>query len=279
MCRIFAFHSVLTSTVHSSLVESQGALSSLGESHPDGWGMAYFTESSPHLLKSTEPVHKDTIFNKLSAVVQSHTVIAHIRKATQGEISILNGHPFQYGKWIFCHNGNIKAFKEKRARLKALIHPKFIPHILGTTDSEILFYILLSQHYQKHGQELDLSIALALKKIVKIIGPLDKDQDAGPEETFLTFVITNGKDFYAFNGGQNIYYCTYKKDCPQKDSCSHFSKACLNKSSPGEPLTHLLFSSEKSSGDNVWNLMPYGALIGVNGSMQLFQRDLIDLFK
>lgn len=44
--------------------------------------------------------------------IKSLNVIAHIRKATQGEVNIENTHPFIreiWGQnWVFAHNGNLK---------------------------------------------------------------------------------------------------------------------------------------------------------------------------
>ncbi|MDA4177934.1 class II glutamine amidotransferase, partial [Escherichia coli] len=46
--------------------------------------------------------------------IKSKNVIAHIRKATQGAITLENCHPFMreaWGRhWIFAHNGDLKNF-------------------------------------------------------------------------------------------------------------------------------------------------------------------------
>ena len=107
MCRIFGFRSVLMSKVHSSLVSAENALMGQSRRHPDGWGLVYYISDSPHVVKSTNTAESDELFHHLSGVVTSQTVLAHIRKATHGKLSILNTHPFQYGKWTFAHNGNV----------------------------------------------------------------------------------------------------------------------------------------------------------------------------
>jgi len=126
-------------------VNADNAIGRLSENHPDGWGVAYYVEQAPHIIKSENKAIEDKIFQKVSGVVTSHTVLAHIRKATLGHKSILNTHPFQYGPWVFAHNGNIKNFSEHRSDLLKLVAPQFIRFILGETDSEILFFILQSQ--------------------------------------------------------------------------------------------------------------------------------------
>ncbi len=130
MCRLFAFRSVVASQVHRSMMEADNALLHQSNFHPDGWGVAYYVAGAPHLIKSTSAAVECSLFQKVSGIVASKTVIAHIRKATQGELCITNAHPFQYGKWIFAHNGNIANFAEHRDTIIEQISPKmarFIP--------------------------------------------------------------------------------------------------------------------------------------------------------
>ena len=108
MCRLFGFRSVIQSQVHRSLVSADNAIGVQSAHHPDGWGVAYYVGGAPHLVKSAASAVSDRIFQRVSGVVASDTVVAHVRKATHGELSPLNAHPFQYGRWIFAHNGNIR---------------------------------------------------------------------------------------------------------------------------------------------------------------------------
>src|SRR5690606_14922628 len=97
-----------------------------------------------------------------SGVVSSETVLAHVRKATQGKNTVLNCHPFQYGRWTFAHNGDIPNFAEHRSKLLDYVSPALRRFVLGDTDSEVVFFILLS-HMSRHGP---LSKTLALEEIV-----------------------------------------------------------------------------------------------------------------
>ena len=120
MCRLFGFRSVIQGKVHTSLVEAENALGIQSFNHPDGWGVAYYLSDAPHLIKSEHSAVKDNLFKKVSGVVSSQTVLAHIRKATHGSKTVLNTHPFQYGKWIFAHNGNINNFNTHKKQLKKI---------------------------------------------------------------------------------------------------------------------------------------------------------------
>ncbi len=109
----------MQSGVHRSLVSADNALVLQSERHPDGWGVAYYVAGAPHVVKSAAAAVSDHLFRHVSGVVTSETVLAHIRKATQGDLSTINTHPFQYGTWVFAHNGNIKGFAAVRDALDA----------------------------------------------------------------------------------------------------------------------------------------------------------------
>ena len=98
MCRIFGFRSVLLSGVHSSLLSADNALVTQSESHPDGWGVAYYIGDAPHIIRSAHTALNDKLFHKVSGIVSSQTVVAHIRKTTQGDNTVLNTHPLPVWK-------------------------------------------------------------------------------------------------------------------------------------------------------------------------------------
>ncbi len=282
MCRLFAFHSVITSQVHSSLVEADNTLHDLSQKHPDGWGVGYYVEETPHLIRSTNCAMEDQLFHKVSGVVSSNTVLAHIRKATQGNQTILNSHPFQYGKWIFAHNGNIKNFEDKKEELLKLVDLELRRYILGTTDSEIIFYIILTFIKENHSlkdhhiplEQMKLYINKALRKITAITGIPTHRNDPTPTENYFSFILTNGKKMIAVNGGQDLYYCTYKTVCPERDHCPFYANNC--EAAPGEDglVNHLILSSEKLSGVNVWKKIEAGEMVGVDTEMKFYKSKL-----
>lgn len=282
MCRLFGFKSIINSQVHSSLVSADNTLHDLSQKHPDGWGVAYYLEKTPHLIKSIDCAMEDQIFQKVSGVVSSQTVVAHIRKATQGNHTILNSHPFQYGKWIFAHNGNIKSFTSVKDNLLQLVEKDLKRYILGSTDSEILFFIILTELQKLHrlessqvpSQTLILAVENAIEKIIPIIGQLNHNHSPVESENYLTFVLTSGATMLAFNGGQDLFYCTYKTHCPEKACCPSFAPCC--ESEPGEDkrVNHLIFSSERISGPNKWKLLKRGQIVGVDAQMKLFSKQI-----
>ncbi len=272
MCRLFGFRSVIPSQVHQSLVSADNALIQQSQSNPHGWGVAYYVADVPHVVKSAEGAFADRLFKHVSGVVASNTVVAHIRLATNGTKSIINSHPFQYGKWIFAHNGNIPDFDEHRAQIEAKIPPVLRRYILGETDSEVFFYLLLSNmsrlfDLHRKGFPLD-DLKVAIRQTVKEIEELIGESCFDENKLFLTFIITNGQTMAAHQGGKELMVSTYKSKCSEKNTCPNFAPECISPSQTGF-ISHLIFASEVLDGDNVWRAMEPGEIIGVDWRMRL----------
>lgn len=276
MCRLFGFRSVIQSQVHESLVRADNALELQSNNHPDGWGVAYFVGGAPHIIKSEKTAVDDAIFKKISGIVSSQTVLAHIRNATLGQVNILNTHPFQFGNWVFAHNGNIKGFADKKEEIMSRILPHLRRFILGNTDSEVVFYFILSHLSGKvnlYDKDCNIdilaeSVKESVQALVKIIGPYSEIDDAGNTETYLTFILTNGQTMLAHHGGKNLFYSTYKNRCGDRDTCPSFAPECEAPTETGY-VNHLIFSSEPLSGDNIWHPLSPGEIIGVDNDMKL----------
>jgi predicted glutamine amidotransferase len=105
--------------------------------HGDGWGIAYLEDDRLKVFRSTKAVYKDDQINQFKNL-QSNLVILHARKASKGSVNIKNVHPFECKlnghHYFFFHNGTI--------RDEILFDPQF--HPMGKTDSERLFYYLLT---------------------------------------------------------------------------------------------------------------------------------------
>lgn len=276
MCRLFGFRSVIPSQVHTSLVSAENALMIQSERHPDGWGVAYYVAGAPHIIKSASTAMEDNLFRHVSGIVSSETVVAHLRKATHGELSIINTHPFQHGAWVFAHNGNLRHFDEVRDTLKAEIAPRLRRFILGNTDSEVLFYLLLTHlarrvELHRTGVSIDLvaeAVQDTVSEVCEVIGPFSTNNDGDPYDTYLSFVLSNGNTMLAHHGGKDLYYSTYKHQCSVRDLCPSYAESCENPTQNGF-VNHLIFSSEPLQGENIWLQMSPGQIVGVDWRMRL----------
>lgn len=262
--------------MHRSLVSAENALSSQSERHPDGWGVGHYVGGVPQLIRSAQTAVADRIFHQVSGVVSSETVIAHLRKATQGELSPLNAHPFQHGRWTFAHNGNLAGFPALREALLEEIRPDLRRYILGSTDSEVFFFLLLDRMASRHtlhdpNYPLDEAIRACRETVDELVGRcggISADPTLGADGTYLTFLLTNGSMLLAHEGGMPLLWSTWKRRCPERDSCPSFGRVCEAPVQEGR-VHHLLLSSEELQGDNFWTPMRQGQIVAIDGGMRL----------
>jgi predicted glutamine amidotransferase len=109
--------------------------------HHDGWGIAFFEGKGVRHFVDHEAAFRSPIAELIKQYpIKSTNVIAHIRKATQGQVALENCHPFVrelWGRyWVFAHNGDLKDFAP-------MLDGPYRP--VGHTDSELAFCYLLQQ--------------------------------------------------------------------------------------------------------------------------------------
>nr|WP_275401415.1 class II glutamine amidotransferase [Pseudobdellovibrio exovorus] len=115
--------------------------------HSDGWGIAFFENKGVRQFLDPQPSATSAIAEFVKSYpIKSQNVIAHIRKATQGVVSLENTHPFQremWGHyWVFAHNGNLENFQPE-------FDGSFIP--VGNTDSERIFCWIMQSLRKRFG--------------------------------------------------------------------------------------------------------------------------------
>jgi glutamine amidotransferase len=271
MCRLFGFRSVIPSQMHRSLVVADNALCAQSAAHPDGWGVAYYVDGAPHLTRATQTAQHDQLFHRVSGVVSSETVLAHVRRATQGTISVLNTHPFQHGRWVFAHNGDIPGFADNRSALVAKVAERLRRFILGDTDSEVLFFVFLTELEKLGPLAEPCPAARAIEAIARTTATAREIFDRDGRASLLTFIATDGVTMVASQGGRELHWSSYKRRCADRDSCPSLAPYC-EAPSPSGRVNHLILSSEPLGGENVWLPLSQGEVIAVDGRMTLERR-------
>ncbi len=259
MCRLYGFRSAIYSGIHQSLVVAENALARLSEKHRDGWGISYYIDRYPHLIRNDQQAMGDSLFREISAVVSTRTFMAHIRQATTGEVRVLNCHPFQHGCWSFAHNGEIAGYKDPavQARMREGVDERFRRFILGDTDSEILFHIFLSQLARRADNILALGVRPeqvldALADTLRFVRANAPD-DNQPRINRLSLLVTNGSILVGYRFRRELFYSTYKSRCPERDTCYAFDAGMCEQEVPAGIVKHLILASERlSDGPNIW---------------------------
>ena len=135
----------------------------------DGFGIAWYG-GGWHTYKNPLPYTDDVIINDLINK-DTRILIGHIRHICPScaDVSYLNTHPFVYQDNLMFHNGVISDFDKNK--MAQYIDPNFFKLIKGTTDSEYLFYLLLTikQKYKKNNKLIFRTMFRKLFSILKKI--------------------------------------------------------------------------------------------------------------
>jgi predicted glutamine amidotransferase len=163
MCRWMAWHgqSVLIEEllfkpkhglIDQSLHSRMGAETTNGDGFGVGW---YGTGEGPGVYRSIEPAWGDANLRHLASHIGSPLFLAHVRATSGTAVQETNCHPYDHGRWLFVHNGLINEFHGLRRELMLAVDPALFADIQGSTDSEVLFYLALT-----NGLEDDPLLAL-----------------------------------------------------------------------------------------------------------------------
>lgn len=180
--------------------------------HRNGWGLALLDEDEFSIEREpVKAIDSSHLKSMLNGKIETSGCIAHIRKATIGEVTEDNTHPFSvcddFGRrWVLAHNGTI--FDSET------LAPYQYTQV-GTTDSErILLYIVdrINRLYRDGFRDLSKEKRIhTVEEAIKEIVPGNK----------VNLLIYDGELLYVH---KNEPGTLYEKD---SDDCIMFSTVPL----------------------------------------------------
>lgn len=155
------------------------------DEHRDGWGIAFFEGKGCRVFLDVKPSVTSPVAELVRGYpIHSTHVIAHIRKATQGEVALENCHPFQrelWGRyWMFAHNGDLPDFHPENI---GLYQP------VGKTDSERAFCLIL----EKLRQQFPLGKP-ALEELYSVLREVTENI---AKKGIFNYLLSDGEHFFA----------------------------------------------------------------------------------
>ena len=147
--------------------------------HSDGWGIAFFEGKGCRTFMDVQPSAESVVSELVRQYpIRSMNVIAHIRKASVGEVKLENTHPFireLWGEyWVFAHNGDLFGYDPP-------LNGRYRP--VGTTDSERAFCTILQRLSDRFDKRPTLQAICSLVH--------EQAQQIGEEGSF-NFLLSNG---------------------------------------------------------------------------------------
>ena len=156
----------------------------------DGFGISIYDDSKVLTYKTTDHSWDDTNLLSLSKFLKSSLFMGHIRgiKPFQSTVPVHynNCHPFTYLNYSFCHNGDVLHFNDIRETVKKQISNNLIGSLKGETDSEHLFFLMLS-YLDIEKKYTGFEIYQVLLKSIKIIIEL-----TGGKTSSFNICVTDG---------------------------------------------------------------------------------------
>ncbi len=153
MCRWMAWHGqdllieeLLFKPQHGLIDQSLHSRMGAETTNGDGFGLGWYgAGEGPGVYHSVSPAWSDRNLRHLAAHVESGLFLAHVRATSGTAVQETNCHPYTHLGRLFVHNGLISGFPQLHRDLMLAVDPSLFPHIEGSTDSEVLFYLALTE--------------------------------------------------------------------------------------------------------------------------------------
>ncbi len=277
MCRLVAYlgqnvllEDVLVRPINSIVTQSLHARETRLPTNGDGFGLGWYAPEislEPALFKSIYPAWNDENLLHLTAKIKSPAFFAHVRAASAGGVTHYNCHPFNHGRWMLMHNGEISSFLEIKRHLRRLLDDDMYQWIKGETDSEHLFalFLQMSKGYDLSHVEVVSERLLATFEQINLL--INEYAKAGP--SYYNICLTDGQQLVATR------YCTDRVITPET---MHYAigRGFIEKDKhfhmlpKAEGALSLLVASERLTNfESEWKDVPANHLMMVNRDKQI----------
>jgi glutamine amidotransferase len=246
----------------------------------DGFGVGWYTPEitgEPCVFTAITPAWSNRNLLNIVEHTRSGCFFAHVRAASPGmRVSEVNCHPFQYGRYLWMHNGTIEGFDLVKRRLRHSLSDQIYSSINGTTDSEHAFAVFLNM--LDEDKEVTSADNLAVG-LVKTIWQLEGwAADAGIKKpSIYNFAVTDG---------QNIATIRYVSDSEIEPISLYISKRgkCQNFHGEWETMTDcfagtsgIVVSSERLTGpDEDWTRVSPNHVVTIDGELNVAVRQVTE---
>ena len=173
--------------------------------HSHGFGLAIYEGRGVRSFHDTLPAYQSPIAQLVQKYpIRTHNMIAHIRYATTGGVSLENVHPFSRELWgiqfTFAHNGQVPKFDDStRLEDQPLLGKTTVDALhfnpIGDTDSEAVFCSILNAVKAEFDKLPTLPVLHAF--LSQVCGEIIQGDE---ETTIFNFLLGCGKyTFFAYS--------------------------------------------------------------------------------
>ena len=155
----------------------------------------------PYVHRTTQLAIYDRNLLALSRKVRATCLLAHLRGVaydTRAVINEQNLHPFLFdgARLALAHNGQLARFEETKVALLPHIRPELVRSIRGSTDSEWVYALILSQLPSPLGDYSSEEIAGAVAAALRVLSSVRKSLGIATFSPMNLF-LSDGNDIVA----------------------------------------------------------------------------------
>jgi glutamine amidotransferase len=138
------------------------------------WDPTSLRPEEPFTYRTTTLPSFDRNLRFLSTKIAPTCLVAHVRGVTYSEEAVVadtNLHPFRFPgtRVVLAHNGHLRQFARMRYSLVEHVRPELAQRIEGTTDSEWIYALILSQLDDPYGTPETHELADAIGRALRIL--------------------------------------------------------------------------------------------------------------
>jgi predicted glutamine amidotransferase len=189
------------------------------------WDPASHAPDKPFFYGSPSLPVFDRNLKNLAEKVRPACVLAHVRGvaySTAVDISLQNVHPFQFEglPWALAHNGDLAAINDMKPLLSKEIRPDHLARIRGTTDSEWIYALFVSQLEDPACRATEDQVLSALERTLAILRRA-REKLGVSQSSSVNLFIANGSQLAA------VRYC-FDFGCYRTEDAARVHEANLS---------------------------------------------------
>ena len=192
MCRIYA----MSSNKPTNIIYSMKWFRKLSTYHSSGWGIGWINSGNETIVKSPVQAIIDNRFSDAVKQAKAKIILAHLRRATEGNPKYENTHPFTakiHGTpFIFEHNGTLKNKREI---------PILSKKPLGETDSERAFCYIASRLEEECETTSIKNTGEFVRQLFTVLSEIFSYTRGA-----FNFVMCDEDKLFAFRRGRPLFY-------------------------------------------------------------------------
>jgi predicted glutamine amidotransferase len=248
------------------LLGARDSLRAQSHQNADGTGIGYFDpDGTPRVDKQPIAAFEDRRFATEARQICSRTFVAHVRRATNGALTMANTHPFCERDRLFAHNGVIGDVPKLEEHLG-----ESLELVAGESDSE-RFFALITGEIDRHEGSVGAGISAAARWVVQTLPVVS-----------INFVLVTATDMWALRYPETNTLFVLERAAgggkpglatPLEQTSSHGTRV---HSETARDRAIVVVASEQMDEDPGWREVRSGELLHVGPSLTLESEILLE---